>query len=89
MYIHIRVFTGQKKEEIFEQKPGYFDVFVREKPEQNIANKKTLDLIAKHFSIPVSEITIISGHHKPTKIISLVEPSVESSLWYNKYRSEV
>lgn len=80
MYIHIKAFTGQKKEEVFERKLGYFDVFVREKPEQNMANRKIIELIARHFSIPVSKVKIISGHHKPTKILSIVEPSVESSL---------
>lgn len=80
MYIHIKAFTSQKKEEIFERKPGYFDVFVREKPEQNMANRKIVELVAQYFGVSVSNIKIISGHHKPTKILSVVEPSVESAL---------
>lgn len=80
MYIHIKAFTGQKKEEILEKKPGYFDVHVREKPEQNMANRKIIELVAQYFNISLSQVKIISGHHKPTKILSIVEPSVESAL---------
>lgn len=71
MYIHIKAFTGQKKEEIVERKPGYFDVFVREKPEQNMANRAILDMVARHFSVSVSKVKIVSGHQKPSKIFSI------------------
>jgi uncharacterized protein YggU (UPF0235/DUF167 family) len=71
MYIHIKAFTGQKKEEVLERKPGYFDVFVREKPEQNQANRKIIELIALHFKVPNSSVRMVSGHQKPSKILSI------------------
>lgn len=71
MYIHIKAFTGQKKEAVFEKKPGYFDVFVREKPEQNMANRKIIELMAFHFGVSVSSVKMISGHQKPSKILSI------------------
>ena len=71
MYIHIKALTGQKKEEVLERKPGYFDVFVREKAEQNMANRKIIELIALHFKVPTSSVRMVSGHQKPSKIFSI------------------
>ena len=71
MYIHIKALTNQKEERVFERKPGYFDVFVREKPEQNQANRKIVEIMAQHFSIRPEKVRIVSGHHKPSKIFNI------------------
>ncbi len=71
MYIHIKALTNQKEEQISERKPGYFDVSVREKPEQNQANRKIIQLVSKHLNISEKSMRIISGHHKPSKILSI------------------
>ena len=78
MYIDIRVVTRQKKEAVFERKPGYFDISVREKPEQNMVNRRILELVAQYFSIPVSSVRIVSGHHKPSKIFDIRLPAGDS-----------
>jgi len=71
MYIHIKVLTNQKEERVFERKPGYFDVSVREKPEQNQANRKIIQIVAGYFKIEPEQVRMISGHHKPSKILSI------------------
>lgn len=71
MYIHIKVKTGAKREVFTEKSSDHFLVSVKEKAERNMANKKVRELIATHFKIPVGKLKIVSGHHSPSKIISI------------------
>lgn len=71
MYIHIKALTNQKEERISERKAGYFDVSVREKPEQNQANRKIIQIVARYFKMEPEQVRMISGHHKPSKILSI------------------
>ena len=56
-----------------EKKSGYFEVFVREKAEYNMANRKIIELIAVFYKIPNAYVRIVSGHHTRTKILSVVD----------------
>lgn len=69
MYIHVTVTAGARKESIKETKPNYFAISVREKAERNMANKRVLELVALHFSIPTSSVRIINGHMHPRKLL--------------------
>jgi uncharacterized protein YggU (UPF0235/DUF167 family) len=71
MYIKINALTAQKQEFLKETGPNRFLLSVREKAEQNMANRKIIELIAGHFSIPVSQVKIVSGHHKPSKMFDI------------------
>lgn len=71
MYIKVRVAAGVKKE-VFEAVSGdSFLVSVKEPAEQNMANRRVLELIGAHFRVPPRSIRIISGHHSPGKILSV------------------
>ena len=71
MYIHVKVSAGAKKEVFEEEKPGYFNVVVKEKAERNMANERVRELVALHFGLPVGKVRIISGHHHGKKILSV------------------
>jgi len=71
MYVKVIVFPESKKVSIEEIKENTFKVFVKEKAKQNLANTAVRGAIAKKFSIPVSKVKIISGHHSPRKMLSL------------------
>ncbi len=73
MYIKISALTGQKQDLVKDLGNGRFLVSVREKPEQNQANKKILQLIAEYLKIDSNKIRFVSGHHKPSKILSIPE----------------
>lgn len=73
MYIKITAVTGQKQQSIKDLGNGRFLVSVREKPEQNQANNKILDLVAQYLKIDQKKIRFVSGHHKPSKILSILE----------------
>lgn len=78
MYIKITVLTGQKQESIQSLANGRFLVSVREKPEQNQANNKVLDIVSDYFKIDSKKIRFVSGHHKPSKILSIPDQKTEN-----------
>ncbi|MBI5400832.1 MAG: DUF167 domain-containing protein [Candidatus Yonathbacteria bacterium] len=71
MYIRIRVSAGAKKESFAQTAGDSFLVSVKMPAEQNLANKRVLELVAEHFAINPKQIRIISGHHSPGKILSI------------------
>ena len=71
MYIKVRVIAGAKKEEVILEKPNYFKIFVREKAERNAANKRIMEIVARQYKIKPAQVRIISGHHSPSKLLSV------------------
>lgn len=71
MYIKIRVKTEAKLEKLIKKTKDHFEISVREKPEMNMANKRISEMVAKHFVVPVGKVRIVSGHHSPSKILSV------------------
>ncbi len=71
MYVKIRALAGAKKELLEKISTDHFKISVREKAKQNMANVRIRELVANHFSLPIGKIRIISGHHSPSKIVSV------------------
>lgn len=69
VYVKIHVHAGAKKEIFIDRGEGRYDIAVREKAEQNQANARVRELIAKQFGVPVGKVRIHSGHHAPGKIL--------------------
>jgi uncharacterized protein YggU (UPF0235/DUF167 family) len=64
--------TPGAKKEIFKQKSvARFLVSVREKAERNMANKRVVKLVARHFNIPVNGVRIVNGHTHPSKLLAV------------------
>jgi len=71
MYIKVKVIAGSKKELIQKKSENSFFIWVKEPAERNLANKKVCEIIAKEFNVSVKTVRIISGHHSPSKILSI------------------
>lgn len=69
MYIKVKVTPDSKKEYIEKIKDDTYSIHLREKPENNKANQRLLEIFRKIY--PNVEIRIISGHHSPSKILSI------------------
>lgn len=77
MYIHVKVTAGAGKESFRpvrskasgQESEDHFEASVREKAERNMANARVLELIARHFKVPVSKVRIVNGHRNPSKLI--------------------
>ena len=69
MYIKVKVTAGAKKE-VFEKKSkDHFDIKVKEKAKQNMANERVIEIISEHFG--TKDVKIINGHHSPSKLLSI------------------
>jgi uncharacterized protein YggU (UPF0235/DUF167 family) len=71
MYIKIKAHTGVSRESIVQKDESTFLISVKEKPQNNNANKRIIQLIADWYQVPVLSIRIISGHTHPSKIFSI------------------
>jgi uncharacterized protein YggU (UPF0235/DUF167 family) len=69
MYIKVKIRAGARKESIEKISNNHYEVSVKEKAENNRANVRLLEIMHQEF--PDSIIRIISGHHSPSKILSI------------------
>ncbi len=74
MYIKVKVVAGAKKELIVKNSPNSYSISVREPAERNLANGRVIELVALDLGVPKGKIRIISGHHSPSKILSINIP---------------
>jgi len=72
MIIRIKTHPDSKKERIEELSPEKFEVWIKEKAENNFANNRLIEIIGKYFKIRNNQIKIISGHKKPNKIFEIL-----------------
>lgn len=72
-YIKVRVKTGQKKESVLEKSATSFSISVKEKAERNAANVRIIKIIAERLGVPIKKVRIVSGHHSPSKTLSVAE----------------
>lgn len=73
MYIHVRVVVGARKEKVEEVGAQRLKIAVREPAEQNRANRRVIELVAKHLGVPAGRIRLIHGHQSPSKLFSVRE----------------
>ena len=69
MYIKVKVIVGVKKEKIEKIGEDHYEVWIKEKAENNRANERILNIF-RHLYIDMS-VRLVSGHHSPSKILSL------------------
>lgn len=78
MYVKVRVAAGAKSESFVQITEDSFLISVKEPAEQNMANKRVLELVAERFGLSPKQVRIVSGHHCQGKILSL--PDQEKGL---------
>lgn len=76
MYIKVRVVAGAKKEKVEKTTKDTYHISVKEQAERNMANNRICEIMASLLGISVKSIRIISGHHSPSKILSIKEESL-------------
>ena len=73
MRVNITVKPGSKKGPLVQQGLlGDLLVFVREPALDGKANAAVVELLAKHYNVPKSSVTIIKGHKLAHKICAIV-----------------
>lgn len=71
MYVHARVRAGAKKEEVEDAGDNRLRIAVREPAEQNLANRRVIGPVARHYRAVPGKVRLVSGHRSPSKILSV------------------
>lgn len=71
MLIKVRVTVDARAEKVVKKSDDLYAVSVREAAERGEANGRVLELLKSMF--PGKRVKLISGHHKPGKIIEVGE----------------
>jgi len=71
MYIKVRAITGAKRESVRVIADDTIAIAVKEKPERNLANLRIIELVARHFDLPVKNVRIVKGRRSPSKMFSI------------------
>ena len=68
MKISVRVHASSSQEKIIG--PPY-EVWTKQKPLEGKATKAVLKMISKHFNLPTSRVSLISGSNSKTKVFEV------------------
>jgi len=74
MIINVSVKTRANCAKIEQLSNTIFKIWVTEPPEKGKANKKVIELVAKHLKIPKSSIFIKAGTKSSDKLIEIKKP---------------
>ena len=69
MYIKIKVIPDSKSQKVEKVDEDSWKIWVKVPAENNAANNKVLELVRDEF--PNCSVRIVSGHHSPSKIVSI------------------
>lgn len=69
MYLKIKVVTDAREEKIEKLKDDEYRIWTKMPAENNLANTKVLEIIRNEH--PGKSVRIVSGHHSPSKIVSI------------------
>ena len=78
MYVKVRVIAGAKQERVEEKDSETLLISVKEPAARNLANARVMELVGEWYKVPTKQVKMVSGHHSPSKIVSL--PDAESTL---------
>ncbi len=73
MYIRVHAVPEAKREVITKEADGVYQISVREPAERNLANSRIRELLAAELGISGRAVRLISGHHGPTKLFSILD----------------
>ena len=71
MQIRVKVLAGQKKLQIEKISENRYEISVQEKTLQNAANYKVREVLANIFSTDITNVRLVGGHHKPSKLFEI------------------
>lgn len=69
MYLKLHLTPEAKHDSVTRVAADKFTIHVKEKAENNLANRRALDMLAEHLKVPAANIRIMSGHRMPHKIV--------------------
>jgi uncharacterized protein (TIGR00251 family) len=72
MRISVTVKPNSRKEEVVPSGEGEYTVRVSVPPVEGKANERVVELLARHFGVPKSRVTIVRGASGRKKLVEIV-----------------
>lgn len=73
--VAVEVKPGSKKRELaFDKTKNILVIRTPKPPEDSKANKDVVDMLAEHFNVSKSAVSILKGHSGKRKIIKIMAP---------------
>lgn len=66
-YVSVKTFPDAKREQVKKTGDDVFEIYVREAPMHNMANKRVRMLVAQAYDVPEARVQIVTGHKSRTK----------------------
>ncbi len=73
MFIKVQVTADAKREKVTRKSAERYDIAVKEPAEMNLANNRLREILSEELDVPIAKIRLISGHHHPHKIFSVLD----------------
>lgn len=75
MKINVRVKTRSKIEKVIQVGPDQFEVCVGTPPIEGRANERVIELLAKHFGVAKSKVSLLRGEKSKLKVFLVDGPA--------------
>jgi uncharacterized protein (TIGR00251 family) len=71
LIVKVKVKPNSRVEEVVEMSRGELEVKVKAPPEKGKANKRLVEVLARHYGVPPSRVKILKGHTSRTKLVEI------------------
>jgi uncharacterized protein YggU (UPF0235/DUF167 family) len=73
MFLKVKVFPNSKKEEIIKKSEDEFEIKIKEKAEEERANKRVKEVLARYLNISEEKLILIRGTRQRNKIFKTIK----------------
>lgn len=73
MYIRVHAVPGARREKVILDAPQVYTISVKEPAEQNQANERIREILARIYTIPLQGVRMVTGHRSSSKMFSVDE----------------
>lgn len=73
MYVKVHVYAGMKKEHVKKLGEHYYEIVLKVPAERNMANKRVREIVAEHYNVTLTSVSIVTGHHSPSKVLEVTQ----------------
>lgn len=77
LVVRVKVTARAKKERV-EKKGTVLLLSIKEPAQDNRANERVRQIVAQRYAVPMKNVRIVSGHHKPTKRLEIQSTNIET-----------
>jgi len=66
-YVSVKTFPDAKREQVTRLGKDAFEMYVREAPLHNMANRRVRTLVAQAYDVPEHRVRMVTGHRSLNK----------------------